>query len=151
MAMGDYEFNLSLWVNHPDADLSGIPVRLGMPALRVWKKGDTRIARNGRLLGGLYNESYCSIQFERGEVHLPSGLVAAIQILRPHKEYLHELFDSGATISFFVGWHSDFNSRDVLDWQILRDLADLKISLDLDFYGSDPIEISEPPEPPLLS
>jgi hypothetical protein len=102
-------------------------------------------------LGGHYENSYCCIDFVRGGIALPLGLTTAIKRLLPHKEYLDDLHKSGATFSFFVGWHSDFNSRDVLTWQILRDLSELKISLDLDYYGPDPIEISEPGKPPLLS
>ena len=136
--MGNYIYRLSLWFGHPDADLSEIPSRLGLSANRVWKKGDPRTAPNGRIIGGVYHDSRGSIEFVGGKKSdLPKGLRAAIAALKPHKAFLNELSETGTKFSFFVGWFSDLNSRDVIDWEILRDLAELRISLDLDVYGPD--------------
>lgn len=136
MSVGEYTYRLSLWISHPDADLSAIPAKLGLQADRVWKKGDQRVAPNGRVIGGVWPSSFCSIQFgEDHEKNLPDGLRTALAILRPQKTFISGLAASGIELRFFVGWFSDFNSRDVLDWEILRDLAELHISLDLDFYG----------------
>lgn len=96
------------------------------------------MAPDGRLLGGSYQNSYCSIVFEHApEVSLPVGLKVALAKLTPHKPFLEELVASGANLRFFVGWFSDSSSRDYLDWKLLKEIADLKISLDLDFYGPD--------------
>ncbi len=69
---------------------------------------------------------------------MPQGLRAALATLLPHKEFLNSLSDGGVKFSFFVGWFSEPNSRDVIGWEILRDMTDLRISLDIDFYGPDP-------------
>jgi hypothetical protein len=143
--LGDYTYRLSLWVEHPDADLSDVPEKLGLTAHRLWKKGDRRMPKGrdtGGIPSGVHRNSYCNIRFnEVAETELPDGIKAALDLLRPHKDFLMELTDAGVQLSFFVGWYSEFNSRDVLDWAILRDMADLRISLDLDFYGPDPTEV----------
>ena len=145
--LGEYTYNLSLWIEHPDADLSDVPHKLGLPAHRIWKKGDVRTAPNGRVQGGTYKNSYCNIQFgERHSKDLSVGLRSALAILQPHKEYLEKLSVNGVELRLFVGWYSEFNSRDILDWKILHDMAALKISLDLDFYGPDPIKDRESQE-----
>jgi len=49
---------------------------------------------------------------------------------------LDRLASSGGTFNFFVGWFSDRNSGDRLEWNLLREMARLRISLDLDVYGT---------------
>lgn len=127
-----------MWVGHRDADLSEVPVKLGLRARRLWRKGDPRTAPSGRVQGGTYKNSYCGIRFgESKQADLPTGLKSALAALKPHAAYLHDLWRVGVKLNFFVGWFSDANSRDVLDWEILREMAELHISLDLDFYGPD--------------
>ena len=138
--LGEYTYRLSLCIRHADADLSAIPEKLGLPPDSIWKKGDLSIAPNGRVIGGVRPSSACSIQFGKDyENGLPGGLKAALAILKPHQEFICGLAATGVELSFFIGWFSDFNSRDVLDWATLRDLADLHISLDLDFYAPDQV------------
>ena len=109
-----------------------------MAADSIWRKGDLCVPPNGRVIGGFRPRSVCTIQFGKDyEKELPDGLRAALAILKPHREFIRELASTGAELSFFIGWFSDFNSRDVLDWMTLRDLADLHISLDFDVYGPD--------------
>ncbi len=66
LTMGNYTYRLSLWFEHPDADLATIPVQLGLPAGRIWKKGDPRTTPKGRLTGGVYPRSHGSIEFAGG-------------------------------------------------------------------------------------
>lgn len=134
--MGDYTYHLSLWVEHPDADLAEIPGKLGMPARVLWKKGDPWIAKSGELRGHR-RKSYCNIEFPKGNNDLPDGLSAAVERLRPHANYIDELHKRGIILMFSVGWFLDWNSGDVLDWKILSELASLHISLSLDCYGPD--------------
>lgn len=139
--MGEYTYRLSLWIEHPEMDLAEVPVRLGLPATRLWKKGSARSTPKGRPIEGVYPRSFCGIELvDHEQADLPAGVRAALDLLTPHKTFLSELADKGAQIRLFVGWFSESNSRDILDWELLRDLAALKVSLDLDFYGPDPVE-----------
>ncbi|HEY4112679.1 MAG TPA: DUF4279 domain-containing protein [Rhizomicrobium sp.] len=137
--MFEYTCKLSLWIRHPAADLSHVPEKLGFPATRVWKAGDPRLTPKGMPLIGNYRESYCSLSLQEERVaSLPDLLRNVLPKLSARKADLDKLTSSGATISLFVGWFSeDTNSRDVIDWELLAELAKLKISLDLDFYGPE--------------
>jgi len=136
--MGTYRHKLSFCVDHESLDLSVIPEQLDMPASRLWNAGNPRTTPDGTLLGGNHRDSFCSINFEASsEISLPDSLKAALVQLIPHREFLEHLTGSGAKLRFFIGWVSDFNSRDCLDWNLLAQIAGLKISLDFDFYGPD--------------
>jgi hypothetical protein len=135
--MFEYRCKLSLWVSHPNADLSDFPKRLGLRADRAHKAGDPRKTPAGALLKGVYRDSRCGITLQNESVDsLPDLLRKVLPELQRHKSVFDEYASQGALFSLFVGWFSEtINSRDILDWQILADLAALKISLDLDFYG----------------
>ena len=142
--MNTYRHKLSFCAVHESADLGALPESLGTAAQTIWRAGEPCTTRSGRNLGGVRKNSYCSIDFGSGE-NLPRSLQEALAKLAPHRALLDGLSASGAKFRFFVGWFSDGScSRDVLDWELLRDIADLKIALDLDLYGSGD---EEPPEP----
>ncbi len=134
--MGNYTHRLSFCAEHPSADLAILPQTLGLAAKRLWKAGEARVAPNGRIQGGIHKHSYCLIEFEP-VASLPESLAGAITRLKPHKSFLIQLTENGVKFRFFIGWFSEFNSGDRLEWALLRDIADLQISLDFDFYGPD--------------
>ena len=140
--MDKYVFTLTLWVSHPDADLSAVPAKLGLAYKYLWNKGAPRKTRKGRALPGFYEHSRCAFELDVSqETSLPTGLRTAIGILNTHRTYLAELSGGGVKISLFAGIYADEqNARDILGWEILRDLAELRISLDFDFYGLDQAE-----------
>jgi hypothetical protein len=142
--LGEYRHRISFCADHDTADLSSLPAQLGMSANRLWKVGESRVAPNGRAQVGDYQYSYCSIEFESSSQGLPKSLKLAVEKLRTHKAFLEELSASGVKLRFFIGWFSDFNSADRFEWELLRDIADLKISLDFDFYGPDETEQTAP-------
>jgi hypothetical protein len=137
--MGEYTYRLSFSADHDSMDLSILPQTLGVVADRLWKLGDTRKAPNGRVQGGNYKYSYCSIDMPAAsaDVELTALMSKLLGNLELHREFLNRLAADGVKFKFFVGWFSDFNSRDVFDWRLLGRMADLKISLDIDFYGPD--------------
>jgi len=88
-------------------------------------------------MGGNRRNSCCSFDMGEGD-DLPLSLREALAHLTPHRVLLEELSISGAKLRFFVGWFSEgLNSRELLGWELLRDIAALRIALDLDFYGPD--------------
>jgi hypothetical protein len=108
---------------------------LGLVPAPIWKKGDERKTPKGRKLGGTRDSSYCSIALgETSRQPLREKIAAALSLFRPHRELLRELSSTGGEVSFFVGWFLDENTRDYFDWQILGEMADLRIGLDLDVY-----------------
>lgn len=106
-----------------------------MSVHNLQKVGELRKTPKGRQLDTIARESSCGIEFETlGD--LPTSLEAAVAGLLPHKSYLNGLSDSGASFRFFIGWFSEsWNTGERLNWNLLRDVADLRISLDFDVYG----------------
>ena len=136
--MGEYTYRLSFSADHDYMDLSILPQTLGMAADRLWTVGDIRKAPNGRAQGGNYKYSYCCIDIPApADVELPTLMGKLLDDLESHKDLLNRLAADGVKFKFFVGWFSDFNSRDVFEWQLLGRMADLRVSLDIDFYGPD--------------
>jgi hypothetical protein len=136
--MGDYTHRLSLAAYHNDADLSALPAEIGLVADKVARVGDMRIAPNGRVTGGRYRFSTCGFKFEpKDGESLPTHLAAVMAQLKPYRAAFERWSGAGVRFEFFVGWFSDFNSRDIFDWTLLADIAALRISLDIDFYGPD--------------
>ncbi len=140
--MRAYTYRLSLSARHDSADLSSLPSLLGLTARRLWKAGDERIAPNGRVIGGIWRYSACSMDLsEQSGQSLPERLAVVVEQLKPHKAVFEEWAASGAAFRVFIGWFFDSNSGDCFGWELLRDISDLKIDLDFDVYGPD----SNPP------
>lgn len=135
--MGAYRHRLSFSAEHERADLGMLPAQLDMTARVLWRAGEPRIAPSGRVIGGNRPNSYCSFDIGEGD-DLPRSLREALKLLMPHRAMLEGLSASGVTFGFFIGWFSgSLNSGERLDWDLLRDISDLKIALDFDFYGPE--------------
>ncbi len=107
-----------------------------MSVHNLQKAGELCRTPKGRQPNTIARESSsCGIEFDTlGD--LPKSLEAAVVSLLPHKPYLNSLSDTGATFRFFIGWFSEsWNTGERLNWNLLRDIADLRISLDFDVYG----------------
>jgi hypothetical protein len=109
---------------------------MGITASILWKAGEPRRTPKGTPLEGVRNSCYCSISFD-ALTDLPQSLEAALTTLKKHKDLLQSLSERGVEFAFFVGWFSQSNSGDVLHWQLLDELAKLRISLELDIYGPE--------------
>jgi hypothetical protein len=140
--MGGYTHRLSFLARHSSADLSILPTTLGVTAHSLWKAGDLRLTPKGGVSEVAHKNSYCSIKFD-GLADLPQSIVAALEGLKRHEALLRSLAENGVKFAFFIGWFSEWNSHDVFSWQLLNQLADLRISLEFDFYG--PKEKQEEP------
>jgi hypothetical protein len=139
MKKGKYTYRISLRLEHPDADLLGVPTRLGLTSDYMWNKGDPCILPDGRTWRSPRWDSFCEIQLSNGSEldGFANGLKSAIALLTPNKAFLDELSANGVKAGFFVHWTSDHQSSETLDREVLRDLADLQIPLDLYFYADN--------------
>jgi hypothetical protein len=133
--MASFRYELSLRMEHPDADLSAVCGKLDLVPARAWRAGEPRITPAGNPLAGTYERSYCTIDIKHGANELPcEALRGLVKRLMSKKELLEELSGTGGNFNVFIGWYSNGNSGERFDWSVLRDLADLKLSLDLDIY-----------------
>ena len=133
--MGSFTYRLSFRATHPDADLSVVSDALGVPPSRLWRAGEPRTTPTGGQLAGVNKVSYCTIPLDQEPgTPLPDAIASVLKRLRAERRILDPLAASGGSFNFFVGWFTDGNSGEILDWHLLKDLADLKISLDMDVY-----------------
>ncbi|HTZ79045.1 MAG TPA: hypothetical protein VMC10_14105 [Stellaceae bacterium] len=91
----------------------------------------------GNVLEGVYDSSFCTIRLDPSDPGADlAGHIATILIrLQPHRETLRTFVDDGGELSFFIGWFVDGNVGATLGVELLKALADLRISLELDVYG----------------
>jgi hypothetical protein len=132
-----YTYRLTLCFRHEDQDLSRLPEKLSMAAVRLWKAGDEYVRPNGTKTGTLRPKSACLFELtDDKQTDLSAGLSSTVVLLKPHRAYLWELVDSGIEAYLSVGWLGrQWNFGDWFDWQLMQDIADLRLSLDLDIYG----------------
>jgi hypothetical protein len=126
-----------LQVTHPDADLSGVPARLGLPVNYSCNKGDLMPVVNGSpyvATGSCCNMPVSTVSAQT----LSEALSCLLDVLRPHREYLIGLADRGAKLLLFAGAGiepatdpDDEYLHAFVEWSVLKGLADLHVSLDL--------------------
>lgn len=129
---------LCLHIRHPSRDLSFVCQTLRLNPTHIWKKGEERKTPKGNKIGGIRDNSYCSIDLgQSSRVSLPKQIEAALDLLEPHRAVLRNLSTGGGTISFYVGWFCDEDTADALDVLILKRMAHLRIALELNVYLPD--------------
>jgi hypothetical protein len=133
-----YSSRISLHVKHPTRDLSSVCDTLELHPLRLWKVGDERRTPKGRKIGGLRKESAFSAALgSPNRSPLSKQIETALMKLKPHRRMLRRLSSTGGQISFFVGWFLDAHAGESFSDQILKEMADLRIALDLNIYVRD--------------
>ncbi|MGH6777757.1 MAG: DUF4279 domain-containing protein [Bradyrhizobium sp.] len=133
------DVKLSIRISHPRRDLSSVCTTLGLRPTNIWKKGDERRSPKGNEIGGLREDSRCSIELKSTPgASLSRQIEAGLDLLKPHRTTLLRLSAGGGTISFYVGWFCDENIGETLNAQILEGMARLRISLELNIYLPDP-------------
>ena len=135
--MNEYKYDLSLRIKHPHMDPNIICEQLGLDAKHKWKCGDQRRTPKGDMLNGKYQETYCNFQLaHKSDVALLYLISDTNLKLKNHADFLENLRSSGGVLEYFVGMYFDKCSGEIFDFKILGELAELKIDLSLDLYGS---------------
>jgi hypothetical protein len=133
---------ISIRLRHPDRDVGALLEQWGFEVGLSWVAGTPRTTPNGQPLGGDWPESYAYSRFPDEGTTLAHRLRLILKTVEPVAEKIAAFVELGGTAELFVGWHFERNSGDLLDWELLRRLADCRLSLSLDIYP-DP----EPEEP----
>ena len=116
---------------HPD-EITSI---LRLKPVRCWKRGDKKRTPAGTSLEGVYPGSYWYCDLEHGEeMELSEFLGSIVSKLKLHRAFFKTIRSGGGAVEIYVGWFSPSNSGEVLDWKLLRNLANLRIDFALDIY-----------------
>lgn len=132
-----HSYNVMFQVTHRDADLSGVGAQLGLRVNYSSNKGDLI-----ETIPPSYGVSQCSgcnllIDVQNAD-RLADVLKVVIETLKRHAGYLNGLADSGAKLVLFVGVGVvQTYICELLDWSLLKELSDLRVSVELTVCGPD--------------
>ncbi|MCE9533002.1 MAG: DUF4279 domain-containing protein [Planctomycetes bacterium] len=129
---------MSLHVIHPDIDPDLITRELELqPTFRTTRGGMPKMTPNGLPRDGNWEFSHWMHSFD---IIQDGELVGYLQRLtvtfEPHREFLRRMYEEGGNVECFVGIFTDTNCDQILPFDLLGKLAELRIDLRLDLYGS---------------
>jgi hypothetical protein len=143
----DFHYNVSLHVRHPDMNPDLISRELALqPTHRPTRRGEAKTTPNGTPREGHWEFSHWSHSFDivqDGE--LVEFLRHLAGTLEPHREFLQRIVADGGAVECFVGIFTDSNCDQVLPFDLLGKLADLRVDLRLDLYGRKLRQVDQPP------
>ena len=125
---------ISLRLHHPEADVGRLLERWGFDVGRSWIAGQPRTTPAGTPLEGLWPDSYAYASLPAEGTTLAHRLRLILPKLEPVSNELAAFVEAGGIAELFVGWHFQRNSGDRLDWDLMRRLAECRLSLSLDIY-----------------
>jgi hypothetical protein len=133
-----FRFSAHLRLRHPNADPDVISKRMGRPVRRQWRTGELMRGPEGASLGRAYSDTYWSSEPRKGEdSELIAVMESDLQDLEKREPFLREFRDSGGRVVYYVSWFSgDRSGGETISFEILRRMADLRISLALDVYSA---------------
>jgi len=141
--MADYEFCVSLRINHPNIDPAEVTKKLKLEPFITRKVNEPRVTPKGDPLEGLNEESFWaaklhdSKRISSAEICLEDYLLELNEQLNPHAAYFKELVSSGGYIEYFVGWFGGSMIGATLEPELLLSTGALNISIGLDIYGGE--------------
>jgi hypothetical protein len=116
------------------------------PAHRPTRKGEPKTTPTGAPREGHWEFSHWSHDFgTRQDGELASFLWDLADFLKPHQEFLRRIVAEGGAVECFVGVFTDTNCDQMLPFGLLGALAELRLDLRLDLYGSKLRQIEHPP------
>lgn len=140
-------YKVSFRVRSPSMDPLEISDGLNMQPKWAHKVGAIRTTPKGKRLEGVYDETYCSFPIPHLDGEYLSDLLArTASELQGKSEVLDEVFRSGGSCEFYIGWFSSGNTGEQLPSELLKQLGDLHIDLAIDVYcEEDAPEVDPPP------
>ena len=135
----DYRYSISLRLEHPSADLSSAEDVFGLQPSNAWTAGDRRRTPTGTVFESFRSDSFWTARLDNGHLasrSLPTALLEAAKRLRVGAAFLDKLAATGGRSELFMGWFFDEgNNGDVLGFELLGRLAELKLDVAFDVYG----------------
>lgn len=135
--MNEYKFEVSFRVTHPSMSPDEICALLAIETDVKRKVGDARYNPKGKPLPGNWKETYCGFDIqERADGSIPECLQRMLVKLTYRKNEIDEIHRTGGSLGFYVlASPIEKTLGETLPWQLLRDLAELKIDLSLEVHS----------------
>ena len=127
-----FDYSISLRVTHPTWSADMINSALDRVPRFSWSVGDARVTPKGTALGGLRSESYCSFDLTKGcDGEIAKTIRVNLKILIHRTDHILPIRSTGGKISFYILWHANGDTGEVLDLDLLSDMVNLGIEFDL--------------------
>ena len=112
--------------------------RLGIATRWFHNAGDPRTTPDGTPLKGVYPDNYwCGDLRTVDQQDITFFLRRLVTEFSPHREYLHEIAETGGEVCVFISVGSSRCCAHQFDRQLLANLAATGLDLRIDFYGSE--------------
>ncbi|MGY2224952.1 DUF4279 domain-containing protein [Pseudomonas gingeri] len=133
--MNSYTFSVSLRFSGPDFDPRTVADYLELEPKWVHEKGLPRVSPSGKILGGTYEESYCSFPLcKKRDGNLYEFLLSELEKIKHHSEKIIKHTSLGNSVEFFIGWYGSGNIGETFKSDLMSRLGELNIDLSLDIY-----------------
>jgi hypothetical protein len=138
--MQNYSYSIDLRIWHPSIKPGEITSALGIQPNAFCEAGQPRKTPKGTPLEGVYRESYWNADpFNRGEYSstddlAEDALAEVLQLIEPHKAFIHRLRHEGARVLVQVSSFSGRNYALELPPELLGRFAALGVGLAHDVY-----------------
>ncbi|HVI53487.1 MAG TPA: DUF4279 domain-containing protein [Luteibacter sp.] len=130
--------SVSLRIFSQDLTAADIVASLNLTPTRQWTKGEIRTAPSGRVLDGVWENTYVTFRLMDGQrIGLADALSSCVRQLDHLASVLDKLRQRGAKTELFVGWFLDKDGGDALPSDLLVALSNLGLDLSLDVYTAD--------------
>jgi hypothetical protein len=130
--------SVSLRIFSQELTAADIVASLSLTPTRQWTKGEIRTSPSGRVLYGVWENTYVTFRLMDGQrIGLADALSSCVRQLKQLASALGKLRQSGAKTELFVGWFLDQDSGDALPSDLLAALSSLGLDLSLDVYTAD--------------
>jgi hypothetical protein len=134
--MNEFQYELSLRIEHPTMAPEEVTAELAMPPKRFWRAGDQATSPQGSGLASVRKSTYWSAAVEHAPGQpLAAALVSLTERLEAKRPFMVRLHETGGKAEYFIGWFSGPNSGETFSWGLMRRLGELHIDLALDVYG----------------
>lgn len=130
--------NVSIRAWHPQMSATHVSSHLGLDPEYFTSIGDPRAAPNGRLLGGVNEQTYvCARLVYKECVELGAQLSDCYEDLRERHAFIHEIVESGGEVEFYVSIFLKGLGGFCLDPELVKKFAVLGIGLSVELYPDD--------------
>lgn len=131
------KYTLSLRVWHPRLSVDDIASRVGMSAAYAQNLGSVRQTPKGTILGGVYQQSYCSFELiKKTEGDFPDGIRGASNFLRSIASSIDFITESGGRAEIYIWIHpeKECNLGFELGSDISKLLSELNLNLSVEIF-----------------
>jgi hypothetical protein len=130
-------FDVELLIVHPTIDPAEITAALRMQPVAVQRIRDRRQTPNGVVLTGNYTDTRWryGVRHTTRDQWFAESICGFIDRLAPHKDYLHQLRNTGGTTSLIVQFLDNEHYADQMPPDVLAKMADLGPDFGIENYG----------------